>query len=283
MTPDRPFLGYGLGLRPRYFEEILQGEPPVDWFELLSENYLVPGGKPLHVLDRIRERYPVVMHGVSLNIGGSDPLDFDYLRRLKALAQRAEPRWLSDHLCFTGQGGQNLHDLFPLPYTEEALQHVVARVRQVQDFLGRRILLENVSSYLSYRQSSMSEWQFLRAVAEEADCLLLLDINNVYVSSVNHGFEPMDFLRGLPAARVCQFHLAGHSEAGGYLIDTHDQPIRAEVWALYEAALRHFGPVSAMIERDDNYPPFDELLAELATARRIGERALAKDRHAEVA
>ncbi|MBI2381467.1 MAG: DUF692 domain-containing protein [Gammaproteobacteria bacterium] len=273
----RPFLGYGLGLRPCYFDDLLKGEAAVDWLELLSENYMVPGGKPLHVLDAMAERYPLVLHGVSMSIGGTEPLDLAYLARLKTLAERARPRWISDHLCFTGAGGNNLHDLYPLPYTEEALRHVVARVRQVQDFLGRRILLENVSSYLSYRQSSMSEWQFLSAIAEEADCLLLLDINNVFVSAVNHGFKPEDFLHGLPPERVWQFHLAGHSEADGFLVDTHDQPVRAEVWDLYQTALRHFGAVSTMIERDDNFPEFAELAEELQTARRLGEAVLSRE------
>lgn len=269
-----PYLGFGLGLRTDHYETILDGQPRVDWFEILSENYLVPGGKPLHFLDRIRARYPLVMHGVSLSIGSTDPLDRHYLKNLKQLIQRVEPAWVSDHLCWTGVHGRNLHDLLPLPYTEETVRHVVARVIQVQDFLGRRILLENVSSYVSYKRSTLSEWEFLREVAERADCLILLDINNIYVSSFNHGFDPNEFLAGVPARRVQQFHLAGHRNLETHIIDTHDEPIVDPVWDLYAAAVRRFGAVSAMIERDDNIPPLDELIAELDQARRIAAEVL---------
>lgn len=267
-------LGYGLGLRPRYYQTVLDSEPDVDWFEIVSENFMVEGGRPLYYLDRIRERYPMAMHGVSLSVGGTDPLDADYLRALKALAKRVEPAWISDHLCWTGQGGHNLHDLLPLPYTEEAVRHVADRVQQVQDCLGRRILLENVSSYLTYRHSVMQEWEFLTAVAESADCLILLDINNVHVSALNHGFQPMEYLLGVPGERVQQFHLAGHSDLGDFAIDTHDQPIVAPVWDLYARALERFGSVATLIERDDNLPPFEELLQELQKARRLGRQIL---------
>lgn len=272
--PD--YLGFGLGLRIPHYDEILATRPQVDWFEVLSENYLVPGGKPLYYLERIRANYPVVMHGVSLSIGGSDPLNPDYLKQLKALADRIEPRWISDHLCWTGVGGLNLHDLMPLPYTEEAVQHVVSRVKQVQDFLGRNILLENVSSYVTYKQSQLTEWEFLAHIAELADCLILLDINNIYVSSFNHGFDPADYLNGVPIERVQQFHLAGHQNCGNYIVDTHDHPIINPVWALYETAVKRFGSVSTMIERDDNIPPLKELLAELDHARIIARPILAK-------
>lgn len=271
-SPSRSNLGFGLGLRVDHYETILNSDPAVDWFEIISENYLVPGGKPLHYLDRIRARYPLVMHGVSLSIGSTDPLNRDYLKQLKALAGRVEPAWISDHLCWTGVAGQNMHDLLPLPYTEEAIDHVAARVREVQDFLGRQILLENVSSYVNYTQSQLSEWDFLRAVCERADCLILFDVNNVYVSSVNHGFNPHDYLAGVPAARVQQFHLAGHEDHGRYIIDTHDHPVADPVWDLYAEALRRFGPVSTMIERDDHIPPLEELLSELAHARGIAAR-----------
>jgi uncharacterized protein (UPF0276 family) len=266
---ERPWLGFGLGLRPAHYETILNESPAVDWFEIISENYLVPGGRPLHYLDRIRERYPLVMHGVSLSIGATDPLDREYLKQLRALAARIEPRWISDHLCWTGAHGLNAHDLLPLPYTEEALKHVAARVGQVQDFLGRRILLENVSSYVSYPESEMSEWEFLREVAARADCLILLDVNNIYVSSVNHEFNAREYLDAMPPERVWQFHLAGHRNHGDYIIDTHDEPVIDPVWQLYEAAVRRFGRVSTMIERDDNIPPLAELLAELDQARKI--------------
>ena len=272
--PD--YLGFGLGLRIPHYDEILATRPQVDWFEVLSENYLVPGGKPLYYLERIRANYPVVMHGVSLSIGGTDPLNLDYLKQLKALADRIEPRWISDHLCWTGVGGLNLHDLMPLPYTEEAVQHVVSRVKQVQDFLGRKILLENVSSYVTYKQSQLTEWEFLTHIAEQADCLILLDINNIYVSSFNHGFDPADYLNGIPIERVQQFHLAGHQNCGNYIVDTHDHPIINPVWALYETAVKRFGFVSTMIERDDNIPPLKELLAELDHARIIAGPILAK-------
>jgi uncharacterized protein (UPF0276 family) len=272
--PD--YLGFGLGLRIPHYDEILATRPKVDWFEILSENYLVPGGKPLYYLERIRANYPVVMHGVSLSIGGTDPLNRDYLKQLKALADRIEPKWISDHLCWTGVGGLNLHDLMPLPYTEEAVQHVVSRVKQVQDFLGRKILLENVSSYVTYKQSQLTEWEFLTHIAEQADCLILLDINNIYVSSFNHGFDPADYLNGIPIERVQQFHLAGHQNCGNYIVDTHDHPIINPVWALYETAVKRFGSVSTMIERDDNIPPLKELLAELDHARIIAEPIFAK-------
>jgi uncharacterized protein (UPF0276 family) len=263
-------------LRIPHYDEILATRPKVDWFEILSENYLVPGGKPLYYLERIRANYPVVMHGVSLSIGSADPLNRDYLKQLKTLADRIEPKWISDHLCWTGVGGLNLHDLMPLPYTEEAVKHVVSRVKQVQDFLGRRILLENVSSYVTYRQSQLAEWEFLAHIAEQADCLILLDINNIYVSSFNHGFDPQDYLNGIPVKSVQQFHLAGHKNCGNYIVDTHDHPIIDPVWMLYKKAVKRFGPISTMIERDDNIPPFRELLAELNHARTIAEPILAK-------
>jgi uncharacterized protein len=268
-----PHLGFGLGLRVPHYETILGTRPNVDWFEVLSENYMVAGGKPLHYLDRIRGRYPVVMHGVSLSIGSADPLNRDYLQQLKSLAERIEPRWISDHLCWTGVGRKNLHDLMPLPYTEEAIEHVVSRVLQVQDFLKRRILLENVSSYVTYGESQINEWEFLGEIAERADCLILLDINNIYVSSYNHEFDPIAYLEGVPAQRVQQYHLAGHSNCGNYIIDTHDDKVIDAVWELYAQAVRRFGPGSTMIERDDNIPALEELLAELAHARRIAGAA----------
>lgn len=267
---QRPYLGYGLGLRPVHYQDILEQLPAVDWFEALTENYLVPGGKPLYFLDRVREHYPVVLHGVSMSIGASEPLNLDYLRQVKALAQRIEAEWISDHLCWTGVHGKNLHDLMPLPYTEETIRHVAGRVRQAQDVLGRQLLLENVSSYVTYRASQISEWEFLGAVAEAADCLILLDINNIHVSAFNHGFDAQDYLDGIDPRRVRQFHLAGHQNHGDYIIDTHDEPIIDAVWDLYAAALRRFGPVSTMIERDDNIPPLAELIDELDQARRIG-------------
>jgi uncharacterized protein (UPF0276 family) len=264
--------GFGLGLRTPHYEAMLNEPQAIDWLEVITENYLVPGGKPLDYLERIRERFPMVMHGVSLSIGSTDPLDLEYLAAVKALAARIEPHWISDHLCWTGIDGRNLHDLLPLPYTEEALALVVARVGQVQDALGRQILLENVSSYLTFHDSDMSEWEFLREVALRADCAILLDINNIHVSSVNHGFDALTYLKAMPKERVRQFHLAGHSDLGGHLIDTHDHPIVQPVWDLYGAAVAHFGAVPTMIERDDNIPDLSELTAELQIARDIGRR-----------
>ncbi len=267
--------GYGLGLRRQHYEAILEQKPQLDWFEILTENYLVDGGKPLHYLERVRALYPVAMHGVALSIGSADALDFDYLQRVKTLADRIEPAWISDHLCWTGVDGLNMHDLLPLPYTEAALDHVVERIRRVQDFLGRQILLENVSSYITYTASDMSEWEFVREVSERADCLLLLDINNVYVSAVNHDFDPLDYLKNIPGSRVRQFHLAGHLDRGDYLIDTHDHPVSKNVWDLYGRAVELFGQIPTMIERDDNIPPLDELLEELSIVRTIAETTLA--------
>lgn len=270
----RPYLGYGLGLRKDHYETILAERPNVDWFEILSENYMVDGGKPLHYLTRIREHYPMVMHGVSLSIGSSEPLNLDYLKKLKILYERIEPEWFSDHLCWTGVEGINLHDLMPMPYTEEAVAHVADRIQQVQDFMGQQMLLENVSSYLSYTSSEMTEWEFFREIAERADCRILLDINNIYVSAFNHNFDPYAYLHAMPAERVYQFHLAGHTRQDNIIIDTHDHPIVDPVFELYGAAVRHFGRVSTMIERDDNIPPLAELLVELDHVRQIAEENL---------
>ncbi|HEU4845738.1 MAG TPA: DUF692 domain-containing protein [Burkholderiaceae bacterium] len=271
--------GFGLGLRPAHYLDLIgtrAASTGVDWFEILSENYMVPGGKPLAMLDRIRCDYPVAMHGVSLSVGTPQGPSDDYLRALKALMERVQPLWVSDHLCWTGVHGKNMHDLYPLPCTEEAVAAVVRNVRRVQDYLGRPILLENVSSYLSFTADTLQEWEFVAAVAEQSDSLILLDVNNVYVSSVNHGFDPHAYLRALPARRVQQIHLAGHSEQAGCIIDTHDQPVADPVWALYADALRRFGPVATMIERDDNIPPLAELAAELRRARQLAGAVLAE-------
>ena len=229
----------------------------------------MPGGKPLAMLDGIRAKYAMVMHGVSMNLGAVAGLDADYLRQLASLARRVEPLWVSDHLCWTGVHGRNLHDLLPLPYTDEALRVVVRNIGQAQDALGRRLVVENVSSYLDYADSSLSEAQFVAEVARRADCLLLVDVNNIHVSAVNHGFDALAYLDALPAERVQQIHVAGHSDHGDHLIDTHDQPVAEPVWQLYAEALRRFGPVATMIERDDHIPPLSELLVELDQARAI--------------
>ena len=262
-------IDFGLGLRPEHYEEIADNPGQVSWFEALSENYMVPGGSPLRWLDRIRRDYPMALHGVSLSIGSIDPLDRRYLDDLKALIERVEPMWVSDHLCFTGLRGQNMHDLLPLPYTEEALNHVAERVLQVQDHLGRRLVLENVSSYVTYAASELTEWAFIAELARRADCEILLDVNNVYVSAFNHEFDALTFIRAMPRERVRQFHLAGHTHKGSHIIDTHDEPIVADVWSLYAEAVKLFPGVPTMIERDANIPPYAELLAELDEARRI--------------
>ncbi|ARG98122.1 MNIO family bufferin maturase [Legionella micdadei] len=272
-----PYLGFGLGLRPDHYEDILLYKPNIDWFEILTENYLIPGGKPLYFLDQIRENYPVVMHGVSLSIGSTEPLDRNYLKDLKALAQRVDPVWISDHLCWTGVQGLNMHDLLPIPYTEEAIKHIVSRITEVQDYLGQRILIENVSSYLTFTQSEMTEWEFISEIAQQADCYILLDVNNIYVSSINHEFNALDYLNGVPAERIMQIHLAGHSNYGHYIIDTHDAPIIQPVWDLYAETITKLGRVSTMIERDDKIPPLTELLIELDQARRIMERVHNKE------
>ena len=266
-----PYLGYGLGLRKEHYESVLTQKPAVDWFEIISENYMVDGGKPLYYLDRIRELYPIVMHGVSMSIGSTEAIDKNYLKKLKTLINRAAPEWYSDHLCWTGVDGINLHDLMPLPYTEEAIQHVVERVSQVQDFIGRQMLLENVSSYVSYGESQISEWEFLSEVAKRADCLILLDINNIYVSAFNHQFDPLTYLNAVSVNRVCQIHLAGHTQQSDIIIDTHDQPISDPVFKLYSEAVQRFGRISTMIERDDNIPPLNILLDELDLVRSIAE------------
>jgi len=266
----RNSLGFGLGLRPPHYTQIVETRPEVGWFEITSENFMVPGGRPLHWLDRIRSDYPIAMHGVSLSIGSTDPLDQQHLAGLQRLQRRVQPAWISDHLCWTGVAGGNLHDLLPLPYNEAVLAHVVDRVRRVQDRLGSRILLENVSSYVSYPSSQLTEWDFLAEVAQRADCLILLDVNNIYVSSVNHGFDPLVYLDAIPVARVRQIHLAGHQRRDdGLIVDTHDAPIAEPVWRLYQHARRRFGDVATMIERDENIPALAELLKELDRARSI--------------
>jgi uncharacterized protein (UPF0276 family) len=269
MAFDFPPLGHGVGLRPAHFGAVLGGRERAEWYEVISENFMLRGGRPLAVLERVRAEAPVALHGVSLAVGSTEPLDEDYLAALAALARRVEPAWISDHLCWGRFGGHYAHDLLPLPYTEEALAHVVERVRRVQDRLGRRLVLENVSSYVAFRHSTMPEWTFLAAVAAAADCGILLDVNNIYVSAVNHGFSPVAYLDGLPPERICEIHLAGHSDHGTHLLDTHDQSVPPPVWDLYRLAVRRFGRVPTLVEWDDRIPPFADLLAESARARAI--------------
>jgi hypothetical protein len=262
-----PHLGHGIGLRPQHYPHVLDGTIRADWFEVISENFMIRGGRPLAVLERARALAPVVLHGVSLSLGGVDPVREEYLVDLERLIARYQPAWVSDHLCWGTSRGRYAHDLLPLPYTEEALDHVAARIRRVQDRLGRRILVENVSSYLTYTHSTMPEWTFLAALAERADCGILLDVNNIYVSAVNHGFEPGEYLTGIPAARVGQIHLAGHSDCGTHLLDTHDHPVPPAVWDVYRDAVGRLGPTSTLVEWDDHIPPLADLLAEAEQAR----------------
>lgn len=263
-----PFTGFGLGLRKEHHADFLREAQPVDFVEVISENFMACGGRPLRTLDAVRERYPVIMHGVSMSLGSASGLNRAYLAELKALADRVRPLWVSDHLCWTGIAGHNSHDLLPLPYTDEALATCAANIRFAQQVLERPLLVENPSSYVTFADSTMSEWAFLAELTRQTGCYLLLDVNNVFVSSVNHGFDPLDFIAAVPSDRVRQIHLAGHSEGpDGMLIDTHDAPVRPEVWSLYQAAIARFGPGATMIERDDAIPPLADLLAELDQAR----------------
>ena len=262
-----PLHGFGPGLRSVHYEECLSGTVPVDFLEVISENFMIEGGRPLSILERIRQDYPLALHGVSMSIGSADGLDKDYLRRLRALVDRFEPAVVSDHLCWTRIEGFNSRDLLPLPYTREALDLVCANIAQAQDALGRELLIENPSTYLDFAQSEMSEWAFLDEMSARTACFLLLDVNNIFVSATNHGFDAIAYLEGVPASRVRQIHLAGHSQGRDLLIDTHDQPVPQSVWTLYEAACHRLGPVATMIERDDNIPPLEDLLAELSIAR----------------
>ena len=274
MSDSFPYLGHGIGLRTTHFPRVLDGTARADWFEAISENFMIRGGRPLAVLERARAAAPLVLHGVSLSIGSTDPLNERYLGELAALARRFEPAWVSDHLCWGSFGGHYAHDLLPLPYTEEALAVVAERIQRVQERLGRRILVENVSSYVTFTHSTMPEWEFLAAVAERADCGILLDVNNVYVSAMNHGFSPHAYLAGLPPDRIGQIHLAGHSDAGTHLVDTHDHPVPSPVWDLYADAVRRFGPIATLVEWDDRIPAFEELVAEAERARAIEAEVL---------
>ncbi len=262
-----PNLGFGLGLRTVHFDHILEHRPNVDWFEIISENFMDSRGRPRHILDQIVELYPVVMHGVSLSIGSTDPLDFDYLKKLKELAKDTGAHWISDHLCWTGVAGLNAHDLLPIPLTEHSLRHVVERIGIVQDFLERPFVFENPSTYVGFTGSTMSEWEFLARMTDATSCGLLLDVNNVYVSSVNHDYDPAEYLRAIPHDRVVQIHLAGHTNCETHLIDTHDNNVVDEVWDLYRQAIAACGPVSTLLEWDANIPPFPELHAEVLKAK----------------
>ncbi|MEO5971727.1 MAG: DUF692 domain-containing protein [Bdellovibrionia bacterium] len=269
-----PYKGFGLGLRPKHYRDVLEGGSSVSWYEVVTENFLGDGGRPLATLEKIRRDFPIALHGVSGSLGSTDDLDKTYFTRLKNLIRRFDPFIVSDHCCWTRVNGQSFHDLLPLPFTQEAARHIATQITKAQDWLGQRILIENVSSYLSFAQDEMSEWEFLTEILEAADCGLLLDINNIYVSSVNHGFDPLAYLSGIPKDRVGQIHLAGHStnwtdKGQKYLIDTHDHPVCAEVWSLYGKAVNHFGKINTMVEWDANIPNYNVLEAEILKARNV--------------
>lgn len=270
MTHIPPFSGFGLGLRRQHYSDFVQGDVPVDFVEVISENYMVDGGNPLRILEQVRAKMPVILHGVSMSIGSAHSLDYAYLERLKALADRIEPLWVSDHLCWTRTSAHNSHDLLPLPYTQEALDLVCDNIDHAQNMLGRAMLFENPSSYLTFPEDEMSEWEFLAAMSLRTGCYLLLDVNNVYVSAHNHGFSADEYLAGLPMDRVRQIHLAGHTD-GTIKIDTHDQPVCEGVWQLFAKAISMTGDVATMIERDDAVPPLADLLTELEIARALAK------------
>lgn len=268
-----PDLGFGIGLRTVHYDHILSKHPKIDWFEILSENYMDTGGRPLYVADHVAERYPVVLHGVSLSIGSTDPLDTNYLRKLKSLASRLKAHWVSDHLCWTGISGMNTHDLLPMPYTDESLRHTIQRVKQVSAFLERPLVLENPSSYMEFAASTWTEWDFLATLAHESDCGLLLDVNNVYVSSFNHGFDPYQYIDRIPADRVVQYHLAGHTNKGTHILDTHSDHVIDKVWDLYRYAHRRTGGVATLLEWDEAIPSFEVVHAEALKAKKFRSRA----------
>jgi uncharacterized protein (UPF0276 family) len=272
-TPNWPRLGFGVGLRAEHYQQVLDPPGTVEGFAAITENYMDGGGRPLSILETVRRDHPIALHGVGLSIGSTDPFDSRYLKNLHALVGRIEPALVTDHLCWTGVGGRAVYDLLPLPYTQEALDHVVQRIAIVQDRLGRRILLENPSTYLAYRHSEMTEWEFLAAVADRADCGILLDVNNIYVSGKNLGFDPVRYLEAVPVQRVGQFHLAGFTDMGSYLFDTHSAPVHEDVWDLYRLAVRRFGPVPTLVEWDADIPPFERLCAESERARAEADRA----------
>jgi uncharacterized protein (UPF0276 family) len=275
MTSTRLDLGHGIGLRTKHFAQFLAERPPVDWVEAVTENFMAPGGRPISVLEKVRAEVPVVLHGVSLAIGSVDPIPERYLAELARIVERVEPALVSDHLCWGTHRGQYLHDLLPLPYTEESLAHVAARVGQVQERLGRQLLLENPSAYVAFKGSSMTEWEFLAELSRRSGCGILLDVNNVHVSARNFGFDPAEYLRGIPAERVGYVHLAGHQDRGAYLFDSHDQAVPPAVWDLYRQALRRFGRVPTLVEWDDAIPPLAEVVAESRRAAEIEAEELA--------
>lgn len=264
-----PNLGIGIGLRPVHYEDIFRLQPEIDWFEIISENFMVEGGKPLEFLDKILDKYPVVQHGVSLGIGSADPLDYDYLKKLKALTKKTKTPWISDHLCWGHLPGAHYHDLLPLPYTKEVINYVAERARIVQDYLELPFALENLSSYVAFQEDEMPEWEFYAAVVEKADIYMMLDVNNIYVSSRNHGFDPQKYAQNIPYDRILQIHLAGHSDYGDYVLDTHDNYVRDDVWELYGEIYPKTGGVSTLLEWDDNFVSFQDTWNEALKAKKF--------------
>lgn len=272
-----PSLGIGIGLRPEHYDEIFRDKPKIDWFEIISENYMVEGGKPLENLEKILETYRVVQHGVSLAIGSPDPLDFDYLKRLKKLTKLTKTPWVSDHLCWGRLPGAHYHDLLPLPYTKNVVDYIVERAKIVQDYLELPFALENLSSYVGYKSDEMPEWEFYSSIVERADIYMMLDVNNIYVSSRNHGFDPKDYLNNIPVDRVLQIHLAGHTDYGSYILDTHDDFVRDEVWALYAAIYPRTNKASTLLEWDDNFISFQQTWEEALKAKKF-QKGLKKEK-----
>lgn len=262
-----PDLGFGIGLRTVHYSHILDNNPAIDWFEIISENYMETKGKPMYILDKIAEKYPIVMHGVSMSIGSTDPLDIDYLKKLKQLAERVHAVWVSDHLCWTGVAGTNIHDLLPMVYNQESLKHTIDRVRKVSEVLERPLMLENPSAYIEFTNSDITEWDFLSTLAKEADCGVLLDVNNIYVSSFNHSFDPMEYVDAIPADRIVQYHLAGHTNKGTHIIDTHSDYVIDPVWKLYERSCQHTGGRATLMEWDDEIPEFEVVHNEVLKAK----------------
>lgn len=269
MTAKLPHLGFGLGLRIPHYAHIFEHEPQVDFFEIISENFMAAGGLPLYNLDRILEAYPVVLHGVCLSLGSPGDLDFAYLEKLKALARRTKAPWFSDHLCWTRLGAHHFHDLLPLPYTEAAVRRVADKARIAQDFLEIPFGIENLSAVAEFSAGTMPEWEFYRSVVEKARCRMMLDANNIYVSSRNHHFDPFEYVRGLDLSRVCQIHLAGHSDKGEYVLDTHDTPVREAVWEIFREIYRGCGGASTIVEWDDAIPEFGVVHGEVLKAKKL--------------
>jgi len=262
-----PDLGVGIGLRTVHYGHILEKKPKVDWFEIISENFMYTDGRPLQILEQVNDQYPIIMHGVSMSIGSTDPINWDYMKRLKNLAARVKPAWLGDHVCWTGVNGRNGHDLLPIPYNEETLKHLVERIKIVQDYLERPIVLENPSTYMTFKASTMPEQEFIRRMAEESDCALLLDVNNVYVSCRNHHWDPWEYLEGVPYDRVVQIHLAGHTTKERYCLDTHDHPVKDQVWDYYADVMKRAGSRATLLEWDDLIPTFEDVHAEALKAQ----------------